>query len=79
MADQNILAGDINVLAQVRSDVKEYEGNCDRLYALCPALLCERYRLGAPEALSGLKGYEILEAVGRRRGYLISGGEVDLE
>lgn len=34
MADQNILAGDINVLAQVRSDVKEYEGNCDRLYAL---------------------------------------------
>ena len=31
MADQNILAGDINVLAQVRSDVKEYEGNCDRL------------------------------------------------
>ena len=24
MADQNILAGDINVLAQVRSDVKEY-------------------------------------------------------
>ena len=32
-----------------------------------------------PEALSGLKGYEILEAVGRRRGYLISGGEVNLE
>lgn len=52
---------------------------CDRLYALCPALLGERYRLGAPEALSGLKGYEILESVGRRRGYLISGGEVDLE
>ena len=52
---------------------------CDRLYTLCPALLCERYRLGVPETLSGLKGYEILEAVGKRRGYLISGGEVDLE
>ena len=34
MAEQNILAGDINVLAQVRSDVKEYEGNKDKLYAL---------------------------------------------
>lgn len=34
MADQNILAGDINVLAQVRSDVKEYEGNRDKLYSL---------------------------------------------
>lgn len=34
MADQNILAGDINVLAQVRSDVKEYEGNREKLYSL---------------------------------------------
>ncbi len=31
MADQNILAGDINVVAQVRSDVNENDGNCDRL------------------------------------------------
>ena len=52
---------------------------CSRLYALCPELLCTRYRLGAPEALAELKNYEILELVGRRRGYLVSGGEVDLE
>ena len=52
---------------------------CGRLYSLCPALICERYRLGAPEELSQLKNYEILEMIGRRRGYLVSGGEVDLE
>lgn len=52
---------------------------CARLYALCPALLCERYKLGEPEKLAELKSYEILELVGRRRGYLVSGGAVDLE
>ena len=52
---------------------------CSRLYTLCPELLCTRYRLGKPEALAELINYEILELVGRRRGYLVSGGEVDLE
>lgn len=52
---------------------------CSRLYALCPALLCERYRMGDPAELAELKNYEILELVGKRRGYLVSGGEVDLE
>lgn len=52
---------------------------CGRLYSLCPALLCERYRLGAPSELAELRDHEILELIGRRRGYLVSGGEVDLE
>ncbi len=47
------------------------------------ALLSERY----PEAVaarykievSSSEGWELLEAAGRRRGFLISGGEVDLE
>lgn len=49
-----------------------------RLQKHCPELLCERYKLDI-EQLDGLMGYEILELVGRRRGFLISGGEVDLE
>lgn len=51
---------------------------CARLQKHCPELLCERYKLDI-EQLDGLMGYEILELVGRRRGFLISGGEVDLE
>ena len=31
------------------------------------------------EAIEGKKGYEILETVGRRRGHLVSGGEIDTE
>lgn len=40
-----------------------------------PDLLKERYKLDSLDSLS--KGYEILEAAGKKRGCLISGGEVD--
>ena len=39
-------------------------------------MLVERYRLGSIE---GLENYEILELIGRKRGMLISGGEIDTE
>ena len=42
-----------------------------------PALLSARYKLKEGE-LNG-RGWELLEAVGRRRGMLISGGEVDTQ
>ncbi len=41
-----------------------------------PALLTARYKL---EDISGLEGYEILEKIGRKRGCVISGGEIDTE
>lgn len=38
--------------------------------------LCERYKLGD---ISGLEAWEILELIGKKRGMLISGGEIDTE
>ena len=53
-------------------------------YSLCGYLrdeyaeaLCGRYKI--KEDISGLEGYELLELIGRRRGFVISGGEVDME
>lgn len=53
-------------------------------YSLCEYLrdnysdeVCMRYKL--KEDISELQGYEVLEAIGRRRGFVISGGEVDME
>lgn len=40
--------------------------------------LVERYKLNGVD-LSDLEGYEVLEAIGRKRGMLISGGEIDTE
>ena len=53
-------------------------------YSLCEYLrdnykeeLCTRYKI--KDDISMLQGYEILELIGRRRGFVISGGEVDME
>ena len=36
--------------------------------------LCERYKL---ENTDGLQGYELVEYIGRKRGFVVSGGEID--
>ena len=40
-------------------------------------VLCQRYKL--TEDISNMQGYEILEYIGTKRGFKISGGEVDME
>ena len=50
-----------------------------RLRLLYPALLCERYRLGNIEQYKDMDDYDLLLAIGRKRGCLISGGQVDSE
>ena len=37
-------------------------------------MLCTRYKL---ENTDGLLGYEIVEMIGRKRGFIVSGGEID--
>ena len=43
-----------------------------------PDPLCARYKLSFDE-IETAQGYEILELVGRKRGMLISGGEINTE
>ena len=50
-----------------------------RLRRLYPALLAQRYKLGSPEAFEGLEDYELFELIGRKRGFLVSGGQIDDE
>ena len=52
-------------------------------YSLCEYLrdnyteaLCSRYKL---DSFEGLEGYEVLEKIGKKRGFVISGGETDME
>ena len=52
---------------------------CGKLAALYPALLSERYKLGDMAAYRDLKDYELLDVIGKKRGFLVSGGEVDGE
>ena len=50
---------------------------CLRLTDLYPALFFARYKLN-PDETEGRDGYDLLELVGRKRGFLVSGGEVNM-
>ena len=52
-------------------------------YSLCDYLrdnysdeVCARYKL---DTVDGLEGYEVLEKIGKKRGFVVSGGEIDME
>ena len=50
-----------------------------RLRQMYPALLSERYKLGDISALDELDDYELFRFIGKKRGFLISGGEINEE
>ena len=52
---------------------------CKRLRKYYPELLSLRYKLGDPASFVDLTDAELLTLIGRKRGFLISGGEIDLE
>ena len=49
---------------------------CALLGERYPDLLCARYKI---DTVENLQGFEILEKIARKRGFIISGGEVDME
>ena len=64
----------------VKSDVLDSETMAVRLLDFIKdhyaQRICTRYKI---ESIAGLQSWEILELIGRKRGMLISGGEVDTE
>ena len=64
----------------IKDEIMDAEGlACDLMELLAvryPQALTERYKF-LPQ--NGMQGWELLEAAGRKRGFLVSGGEVDTE
>ena len=51
---------------------------CERLQKVAPAAFATRYKL-SEEQIKTLDKWQLFEAVGRKRGFLIPGGEIDTE
>ena len=49
---------------------------CSRLMSVAPEMFMTRYKL-TEEETEGLDSYDLFELVGRKRGFLISGGEIN--
>ncbi len=52
---------------------------CKRLKEKYPELLSARYKLGDTDIIASLGEYELFELIGKKRGFLISGGEINTE
>lgn len=52
---------------------------CLRLRQLYPDMLTARYKLESIEKYDDLSDYDLFELIGRKRGFLVSGGEIDIE
>ncbi|MDD6489129.1 MAG: ribosome biogenesis GTPase YlqF [Clostridia bacterium] len=69
-------------IGSVKDDVLDTEHLAGRLLEYLrdnyPEPLCARYKL-TKDDIQNIEGYEILEKVGRKRGMLISGGEINTE
>ena len=70
----------LSFIGSVKDEVVDVELMAVRLIEVLAkdytSMLTERYKLGS---IDGLEDYEILELIGRKRGMLISGGEIDTE
>lgn len=70
------------VTGAVKDDILDTETLACKLFELlaacAPQAIIERYKLTIPEE-SDFLGYELLQQAGRKRGFLISGGEIDTE
>lgn len=80
--DDPIVGERLAFTGAVKDDVVDVESLASRLLEVLretyPQAMAARYKLEGLD-LSEMQGYELLELVGRKRGFLISGGEINTE
>ncbi len=81
--EDQMVGENLAMTGAIKEDILDLErvsaALCGRLRERYPTLMAERYRLGDMAQYNELRNDEILELIGKKRGYLLSGGEVDLE
>ena len=80
--DDPIVGERLAFTGAVKDDVVDVESLASRLLEVLretyPQAMAARYKLEGMD-LSEMQGYELLELVGRKRGFLISGGEINTD
>ncbi len=71
------------ITGAIKDDVLDVESVamilCGRLRERYPALLCARYKLDVVPAFEEADNYDLLRLIGKKRGFVVSGGEIDTE
>lgn len=80
--DERSVGENLAITGAIKDDVLDIEtiasALCGRLRKMYPELLCQRYKLDSLPS-EEMSDYDLLTLIGRKRGHLISGGEVNTE
>lgn len=78
--EDSIVAENLALTGAIRDQILDIEQIavvlCGRLRKICPEMLCERYKL---KEIENLSDFELFGEIGKKRGFLISGGEINSE
>ena len=81
--DEKCVGENLAITGAIKDDILDIEEIatilCARLRANYPALLCQRYKLDSVPSADEMDDYDLLAYIGKKRGFLISGGEVNME
>jgi ribosome biogenesis GTPase A len=81
--DDRIIGENLALTGAIKDKILDIESLaiilCSRLRKHYPEMLCERYKLGEISTYESYTDLELFELIGKKRGFLISGGEIDYE
>ena len=81
--EDQIIGENLAITGAIKDDILDIEAIacalCARMRTLYPELLSARYKLGDMSEYSELSDYDLLCLIGRKRGFLVSGGEINAE
>ena len=81
--DDSRVGENLAITGAIKDDVLDIEAIastlCGRLRQMYPELLMQRYKLDSIPDEEEMNNYDLLSLIGRKRGHLISGGEIDTE
>ena len=81
--DDHIIGENLAITGAIKDDVLDIESIatvlCGRLRRRYPELLMQRYKLEVVPSEDEMTDYELLNFIGRKRGFLVSGGDINTE
>ncbi len=81
--EDKIIGENLALTGAVKDDILDIESlamvYCNRMKSLYPEMLAARYKLGELDSFVNMGDYELLCHIGKKRGFLISGGEINTE
>ena len=81
--EDQIIGENLAITGAIKDDILDIEAIacalCARMRTLYPEFLSARYKLGDMSEHSELSDYDLLCLIGRKRGFLVSGGEINTE